>query len=379
MDKSKHFTFRPGTVLLERLNQVKDLLGVGASDLAREAMEKGLEKLLVDKQNAPDREAFLQLQCNLRGSLFTLLRKAAAQQNLSRPEWGFLAFLVNEAYDRYHANSDVICRDLLVANLRAFAAFISLRNIEYPHLAKCRENGYYYGNMSFSWAAHYRETLDIPEYVEACIIGLPEYPSSGAGAFSSRNLDVALRDEPGIDLVKLNSTLRPFLNDLLQIALRGYWVIHKETLVTLKDHTDGSKKTESEFNMPVFVYLKSVSNEHFAISPYADEVSLSGAIESKKHPFVFALNNYAELMDFIALTERIGPEQRHVKMPGIELDMVNFSAGSKPDRYMMGTGRWRHFFEQDEFDALKDVLRRFVSDGETKAHLQKMESIYGRI
>lgn len=379
MDKSKHFTFRPGNTLLERLIQVKDLLGIGASDLAREAMEKGLDKLLIEKQNAPDYKVFSQLLCNLRGSLFTLLRKEAAGQNLSRPEWGLLAHLVNEAYDRVHNQADVISRDLLAANLQAFAAFINLRNAEYPHMAKMQEDGYYYGNMSFSWAKRDRSRSDIPAYVKTCIQGLPDHPSSGAGAFCSRNLDVALRDEPGIDLIKLNTALRPYLRALLHVALRGYWINNKEAIVTTQDHPDGRRKTETELQMSNFVHLKNVSNEYFVVSPYADEVTLSGVIESKTHPFVFALNHYVELMDFIALTERISPEQRHVKMPGIELNVVNFSTSSKPYRYIMATGRWRHFFEQHEFQALREVLQRFVADEETRAHIQKMEAIYGRI
>lgn len=378
-NKSKHFTFRPGNLLLEKLAQVKEALGIAASDVAREAMEKGLDKLLIEKQNAPDYKAFSQLLCNVRGSLLTLLRKEETDQDLTRSEWGFLAHLVNESYDCFYHQVDAISRDLLAANLRAFAAFIELRNTEYPHLTNKSGDAYYFGNMSFSWASKDAEKLDISSYVETCVNGLPHYPSVGAGVFCSRNLNVALRDEPGIALSKLNKMLRPYLRALLKVSLRGYWLKNKEAIITSQDRLDGWRKSEEELQMPNFIHFTNVSNEHFVFAPLANESSLSGSIESKRHPFIFALNNFVELTNFISLTERISQDQRHVKVPGFELDLINFSSDPKRFRYMLGTGRWRHFFEQDEFLALRDLMRQFIEGDEVKVHIQRLEMIYGRI
>jgi hypothetical protein len=378
-NKLKHFTFLLGNLLLEKLVQMKEVFGSVTSDVAREATGKGLDRLLIEKQSAPDYKAFSQLLCNIRGSLLTLLRKREASQNLTRSEWRLLAHLANKTYSHAYHQLDAISRDLLMANLSAFAAFIALRNSEYPHLAQKDSDAYYLGNMSFSWAEKEAEKLDIPSYVETCVNGLPVYPSGGAGTFCSRNLDVALRDEPGIDLLKLNQALSPYLDALLKVALRGYWLQNKEAIITSRDRLDGWRKSEEELQMPNHIHFANISNEHFVLVPRADESSLSCAVESKKHPYVFALSNFVELIDFISLIERIGQDQKHVKMPGFELDLINFSSDQKRARYMLGTGRWKHFFEQDEFFALQKLMHDFVGSEAVKSHIHKLETIYGRI
>jgi len=377
-DKNKLFSFRPGSLLLDKLDQLKDALGLSPSDAARKAMDKGLDRLLQEQAAAKDEKALSQMQCNVRGTLLTLLKKERAGNDLTRAEWGFLARFSNQTYDRLFHTIEVIDRELVVANMRSFAAVLELRDLQYPDPEKRRDDQYYFGNMGFSWLDRKAIGNDIQAHVEACIQGLPEHPAVGSGVFPSRNFNVALRDEPALDIAQLNAMLRPYLRSLLLVCLRGYWHENSAPILTSKDRPDGWRKTEEELLMPTDVKLNRVKNEHFVLSPIADETTINCAIESRHHSFVFTLNNFVEMTDFQTMIERVGTTEKHVSSPGFEISLINFPRGQTKARYMLAAGRWRHVFEAEEFDGLKTLLREFVEDLTVKSHLQKLEIIYGR-
>ncbi|GAC1569363.1 MAG: hypothetical protein NVS3B3_23720 [Aquirhabdus sp.] len=131
--------------------------------------------------------------------------------------------------------------------------------------------------------------------------------------------------------------------------------------------------------MPNSIPMKSVSNEHFVLCPHANSATIGAAIEARHHPFVFTLNDFVELTGFIALVERVGREKNHCSIPGFELSAIDFSAKKDNPRYMLATGRWRHFFKPNEFEALKNVLNEFIENPVAKAHFERLEMIYGRV
>lgn len=126
------------------------------------------------------------------------------------------------------------------------------------------------------------------------------------------------------------------------------------------------------------VALEPVSNGHFHLSPHATATTIGVAIEPRHHAYVFALNDYVELTSFASMLMRVSPENRHATMPGFELATMQSREASSA-RYILGSGRWQHFFSLEEFEALKDVLERFFAAPCTSAHLQKLELIYGKI
>lgn len=378
-DKNKLFAFRPGALLLSKLDQVKNVLGLTPSDVARKALNMGLERIIQQHAGAPDEKALAQMQCNCRGTLLTLIRKEQIGIELTRAEWGFLARMCYQTYDRLFHRINTIDRELLVANTLSFAMVMKLRDKQYPELAEHDSDRCYFGNMVISRTNASNAGNNLQDHISAFVMSIPIYPSSGIAAFSCRNFDVALRDEPELEIGLLNSALRPYLRSLLLVCLRGYWYENKAPIITPEDTLDGWRKSEEEQSMSNVVRLKSVSNEHFLFMPHATETTICGAIEARHHPFVFTLNDFVEIIDFFALLKQVGQDKGHFSMPGFEIDVINFSREKNNPRYMLASGRWRHFFSEEEFNALKALLHEFVEEPFAKRHMEKLEMIYGRV
>lgn len=318
------------------------------------------------------------MQCNVRGTLLTLLRKEALGDLLSRAEWQFLANMSYQTYDSAYHELDVIDRDLVAANMLAFAAVMKLRDEQYPQLANQAADRYYLGNIGFSWTNSAVADNDLQTFIRSAVGGLPRFPSVGCGSFPSRNFDVSLRDEPRLDHMRLNQVLKPFLRSLLLVCLYGYWNENNQAILTDQDRVDGRRKSEEEQSMRNCVVLEPVSNGHFHLSPHATETTIGVVIEPRHHAYVFALNDYVELTGFASMLTRISPEYRHATMPGFELATMESREASAAG-YILASGRWRHFFSVEEFEALKDVLKQFFAAPSTSTHLQKLELIYGKI
>lgn len=369
-DKSKLFSFRPGEQLLDKFEKVKLALGLSSSDVAREALDYGLETLLQRQQQEIDIREFTELEREPKKTLLSLLKKESTGLGLTRAEWKFLAFYVNKTYDYLSHTIEFIDRDLLIANLLAFAAVIKLRDSQYPSDDVKKDDAYYLGNMGFSYVNCKETGADIQTHVTAVVAGLPEHPNTGLAVFATRNLDAALRDEPPLDIRQLNAALRPYLKSLLLVAIRGYW--HRSEYVPVIKNDEGYRS---------YISVDNISNEHFSIGTSAHEGSISCAMEFERHNCVFTLNNYVEITDFYALLNSMGPNCTHAKVPEFTLDNVEYLNKNSPraDRYMLGTRRWRHFFNHAEFESLKSLMNDYFHDAVVKKHMHTLEAVYGKI
>ena len=326
-----------------------------------------------------DSQLLSRMRCNTRGTLLLLLHKEEQGELLTRAEWRFLAEMSNRTYDSAMHRFEVFDRELVTANILAFGAFLSLRDEQYPALANQHGDGYYRGNMSFSWTARATDTSGMQAFVRTAVEGLPVHPSTGCGAFGSRNLDVALRTEPPLDPVRLGRALQPFLHAALLVCIRGYWSENAAAILTDRDRPNGRKKTALELSMIDTVALEPQSNLHFHLSPYATSTTISVAIEARHHGYVFALNDYVELTGFAAMLGRISPYTHNASMPEFEFGAIPPYSKMGSQRYILASGRWRLFFDEEEFEALKSLLSAFACAPCTGAHLRKLEMIYGKM
>jgi hypothetical protein len=377
-DKNKLFSFRAGEKLLEKLDQVKTSLGLSPSDTAREAMEEGLDRLLQKKTREQDRLELSNLERNRKEGLIYLLRKEKEGIELSRAEWSFLAQLANECYDAHYHSIQIIDRELLIANMLAFAEVIKLRNSQYPQLEKSDEDRYYFGNMGFSWVDREERANDLITHVRLAIKGLPEIPSIGTAVFTSRNFDVALRDEPTLDIRRLNTLLRPYLKSLLLISLRGYWDKNKKAVIDDEEFSK-LKWLQGDSRHGSLYDVAPIANDHFSLSINISDTAISIGIEAKNHPFVFALNNFVEITGFISLLARVTEQKKHGYIPGIAVSPVSSYSNQTMVQYMLADGRWRIFFEELEIEAMKELLYEFTNNSTVREHLGRLEMIYGRV
>jgi hypothetical protein len=364
-EKGKSFSFRPGESLLGKIDQVKRLLGLSASDTAREALDAGLNSMLKRGYREQTMDEFTVLDANHTASLRLLVDKESRGSSLSRAEWYFVADKVNQTYRDLPEGIETLDPDLIAANLRAFSALIALRDETYPSLRGQEADRYYYGNMGYSYIDTSSIGYSISGHVDAAVSGFVR-PHFGSGDFPSRNLLVALRDEPDVDVSKLNYALKPFLKPLLMVALRGYWLKEKRPLVQAK---------ESQYP---FITLPKKSNAHFHLSPLAEKNGISCAIEPVNHHYVFALNNYVEISDFSTLFSTVENGREHARVPGFTLSKIGFRTSSNY-AYILGSGRWRHFFSEEEFESIKALMNDFTSDLAVESHLKSLEMVYGKV
>lgn len=330
-------------------------------------------------KNISNQEQLGRMQCNIKGTILTLLRKETENELFSRAEWQFIAEMNNQAYDRSYHHLEVVDKSIIISNILAFAAVIKLRDEQYPHLANQEGDRYYWGNIRFSWADDAANAADLQAYIRAGVAGFPNFPYSGSAAFSSRNLEVSLRDEPDLDLIRLNAVLKPFLRSLLLVCTYHYWKENEEPIITDNDRRDGRRKTEKELTMKNMVLLEPVSNDYYNLSAHATENTISIAIEARNHPYVFSLNNYFEITNFKSLLTRLTPDNSYVKMPEFELMAIKNYSSTTLQQYLLANGRWRHTLSAEELHALKDLLGKFFASPSTSAHLEQLEVIYGKI
>jgi hypothetical protein len=125
--------------------------------------------------------------------------------------------------------------------------------------------------------------------------------------------------------------------------------------------------------------LPGVRNEHFCISVHATQNTVSCAIEALKHPFLFALNNYHELTEFISVLMGIDDNTMRTFTPDFALYVPLPSSSRSGACVMLESGRWRHFFTYDEFLALKQLFQDFCEQPPVASHLDSLELTFGRI
>ena len=154
----------------------KRLLGLKPTDVAREAFEHGLERIMNENVTQRDHQTFYDLEKDKRAALLNIVKKEENGDDLSRPEWHFLAYLINQAYSRAYHKVKIIDRAILVDNLLSFAAFIKLRNQHYPEMENGERDGYYFGNLGFSFVDRNKTKNDLQAHIQAIMDGLPNEP-----------------------------------------------------------------------------------------------------------------------------------------------------------------------------------------------------------
>lgn len=147
-----------------------------------------------------------------------ILRAQRDELPLTQHHYAFLADQAHAAYQR--TSRDFIRADLLLSNLNAFDAFLKLRNTFFPERAEQPSDRYFYANLG----SKAQEAPNLPAAIEQGRLLIQELgrPYRSTAEFMSRNLDVALRDELNIPGDALDATLRPYLKELLLLALKAF-------------------------------------------------------------------------------------------------------------------------------------------------------------
>lgn len=147
-----------------------------------------------------------------------ILRAQRDELPLTQHHYAFLADQAHAAYQR--TSRDFIRADLLLSNLNAFDAFLKLRNTFFPDRSEQPSDRYFYANLG----SKAQDAPNLPTAIEQGRLLIRELgrPYRSTAEFMSRNLDVVLRDELNIPGDALDAALRPYLKELLLLALKAF-------------------------------------------------------------------------------------------------------------------------------------------------------------
>lgn len=359
-NKDKLFSFRLSGALSEGLTWARTLFGgeVTAGEVARRLMEERLDQL-----RSYERERQIMLKERPRQTFLDILSKWRSGDVLVRAEWAFLAEFAHQAYESAYHRRDVVNRDFLVANFRAFGEVIRLRNTAIQVNSRI-EDTYYLGNFGG------RGSSDLLTRVEEVISELPKYPGVSWGSFGSRNLEVALRDEPLLDTVHLDIALRPYLSALLQLGLRGFWYNENSTVQDAKDE-----------HLATDYSLRPIKGEKFSLSPLGGAHKIGAALDlDGVVPGLIAFNNFVELTEFAELLDKaLSSEESSMVAKADGFALYRPNTWDKQQRFMLESGRFRLFFSTEDVVALKQLFDMAFEDPAMQGQLQRSAFAYGRI
>ena len=362
MAKDKFFSLRLSQALAERIERAKGYFGGGISmgEVARQLMERGLDQI---DQTEPT--TLWSLQKRPREALMALLSRRRDQSTLDRAEWAFLAQYVHRTYLRSRHRRDVVSRDLLVDNFRAFQEVIRIENAQYGKHRNVHDDQYYMGNFG-----SYGQ--DIEACTEAAIKALPTFPGSFAAEYGSRNLKGILRGQQ-LESDRLNTHLAPYFESLLQVALRGYWVDKGATIFDDPEMPSDSKRFTDRL-------LPDFQNDDFELSTLGFESELMAGLTFKDLDCTMALNNYVELTEFAHLVWAAQQSDGRVGMVRSDPFSVSWQRtheGSR--RYFIAPERVRFILNADRMAALGDLFTEAFSHPDMEVLMARLAFVHGRI
>lgn len=350
------FTIRVPSWLKNQLEKLKGLqAGVTTtSDAARYALERGMDivnpendgrelyALFSDEQSALQQVA---AKCNKNGSFF------------SRAELTLVAYLASQAYSL--TKLGLVDPKLLSSNLQAFGEFIKLRNSIYgtPEAIGHREK-YYMGNLG----GIYGES--ILEKNNNAISQISSLANQGFSQFASRNLEVALRDEPPIPLDQLNNALKPYIPSLIKLALRGFLLLKNKPAIP----------ENLEFNTFQRRSPSYVKNGRVAVSPNLMLDNISAALIFDRNDVIISINSYFELTEFYMLVNSIKKEE-HLSCNRFKLIAPN----SFHSQYLLHISGVQIALEDEDFESLKTALTDVMEQEAVALECERLSWRFGAL
>ncbi|MCA3039407.1 MAG: hypothetical protein ING37_02220, partial [Rhodocyclaceae bacterium] len=365
----KTLSVRISEWLTKYLEQARDTLEkdgqkTSTSDIARQLLVEAAERAVphgftVDKEEM------------LRG----IMRAARDERPLTRNHYAFLADYAHRAYQ--FTRRDFVRADLLINLLRAFAAFMELRNSTYPELAgkdqdQVQERDqvhdrdrYYFGNLGTKAQQEKSISAAVQRAIE--LVNELVIPYRTTGEFMSRTLEVALRDEPILADDAVDECLRPYLRGLLLLALTAFAYEHEravDSVEELHELTD-RLKIRAALNH---------SNEKFSLSFYDGSGVVTAVLTPKSAAWSIHCT-YERLVDLVALLnlDRATDSDYFNLLHNAELDGIYYL--SAKGTFAPITVR----FTPSEKKALQELIAGVMSQDEYARVFRLLESRFGAI
>lgn len=298
-------------------------------------------------------------------SMWSIRRKWEQKQDLSRPEWIFLAQYIQHACEEISENSQMPLPGRYAALLEAFLAVRALRNERGVTLDR-----YYLGNLGIENGAVFNERqIDpdlVPQTVQRIIGRLREEPNPKKPSFAGRNFYVALRDEELPDITALNRVLFPQMDSLFRLAARGHWMREHRPVRSLRERDATVYHTEP------------VHSDGFRLTVTVSfEGELSIRLEMQAKDVGYPIGPYPEICEFGAMLERFDGKRWH----GTHFQAFAVADDDKPARYCFS--RFRDSvdfgFSAAEWNCLRELFAKALAQRWMKPILAELSLAYGEL
>jgi hypothetical protein len=333
---------------------------VSTSDVAKILLESAKDDRLDHRLEVAE------LQQSPTHSMWSIRRKWEHKQDLSRPEWVFLAQYIQIACEEISENSQVPRPQAYTALLEALLAVRGLRSDRGFGLDR-----YYLGNLGVADEAVFNERqFDpdvVPQTVRKLIQQLREEPDPKKPSFAGRNFYVALRDEELPDITNVNRVLFPYMDTLFRLGARGHWHREQRPVRSLRDHE------------PVLHHTEPVATEGFRLTfDVTNQGELSLSLSMMQKDVSYPISRYPEICEFAAMLERFRPE---TVWDGIHFKAFATSGREGPVKYCFYRFRDSVLFGflPEEWERLGELFLRTLSEPWMKPILSDLSLAYGEL
>ena len=292
-----------------------------------------------------------------------LLRMLAAWRSGRTLALSDLRFLAESAHDVYQRHKHFVSRDLLVANVSAFRDAVRLSSRGKNKTIEPDEQ-YFVGNLG---TRPQIAAKTLSEFADRWVAQLGESPDSTQAEFASRNLYAYLRDEEFPDEELLEKTLAQYVPALLQLAIRNHWYEQRSPLIA-------PPKGPQPFEPPRL--LSRIKVGRLALAPGLGEYDVSGTILITPSEWGFALRNYVELEELVAVTRLAATGSENAAQGATFSWRV---AQDKPKTYILNVGRTWFTLEPKDFEALRECLEALLREPAVAAVVERLPYVYGRV
>ena len=267
--------------------------GRSTSEVIREMIEQRLS-LTYSEPTLEEETAFL--WGDERSTLMALVEKAENHQDYSHAEWLYVAEKVQRAASQYRRWYSHVRKSTVETNLRAFAAFMVLCDqvvcLTHP---EGMPPSFYYRNMGLPGSTD--SAASWVDHVDTALQKIPgDHISVEQAEPALRNLAVALRCEPTLNVDCINKALAPYKIALVQSALRAQYLHAGHPPMRNVDPHDDKKYWPALMNGAVYVGLFMTHGE------------IRATIQISSHALNLLCLNMAEIDDLILSLDMICAE-----------------------------------------------------------------------
>lgn len=355
--QSQTFKFRKTVV--ERLEKALEFLNGKGHELSKTSLlEQAIEDLPLSDEQLESRKCKDKPTVPPLNKIYSALQE---RRPLSRMDLEFMAEEAKEAIKLRHG--ELTYQPLLVAMHDAFATVWHHGGAKKAPQREGLDN-YYKGNLV-------RQLGTLRESIEASRKVFQDPAFRGPPEFPARNLGVAARKEPFIELERINAELHPILKIVLQGAIRNHYVKSHQTFqpVALEEPDSAeyfAKHSKSE----------SIVSGNFRLDVLWDHSTAGGelTLNTGTHTPTIRCGNFVVLMDLMILLDNISLGGPGGTRGPFTLELMSQWSTSNGAVFQFKTqgAHLRFMLSDSDLEALSDISKRFWNP---PGVLQKMEHL----